>query len=206
MCGRYALQQDGAELAKLLDLVNVPDWRGGDAEIFPGENVPALRAEEKNADDNPWRAENFRWGLRPSWATEKSRGQINARLETLAERPFFRDALRRRRCLVPASAFFEWESAGADTRGAKTKKKKWRISPADEPLFLFAALWEPSPDGAGLAIVTCAAAGSLARIHHRSPLILSRKSARDWLGGGGSAEVRAKLAAESPSELRTAAL
>ncbi|MGR4000842.1 MAG: SOS response-associated peptidase [Alphaproteobacteria bacterium] len=238
MCGRYALRQDGTELAKIFDLPVALPWRGV-GEIFPGDRVPVLRA-----DGDHWRGESFLWGLRPPWARPAMRGQINARLETLAERPFFREALRARRCLVPASAFFEWQSVdgngdrngdrngdgngdGSSVRsgGAKSRKKrKWQVSLEDGSLFLFAGLWETSSaglgggtdgqdgqdresgEGASLAIVTCGARGALARIHHRSPLILSPARAGDWLAHGDEAALRAQLDVESRSDLHLTAL
>ncbi len=123
----------------------------------------------------------MRWGLVPSWAGDVSIGSrmINARAETLAERPSFRAAFRRRRCLVAADSFYEWKRAG-------NRRIPMRISLETGELFAFAGLWESwaSPDGRRIlscTIVTTAANEFIAPIHDRMPVILSPDAESAWL-------------------------
>ena len=129
-------------------------------------------------------AQFMRWGLVPSWAKDISIGSrmINARAETLAERPSFRVAFRRRRCLVIADSFYEWKRDGR-------KRTPMRISLESGELFAFAGLWESwnSPDGRPIlscAIITTAANEFVAPIHDRMPVILSQDAETMWLDPG----------------------
>jgi putative SOS response-associated peptidase YedK len=123
-----------------------------------------------------------RWGLVPPWATDLKFGTrcINARAETVARLPAFRSAFRKRRCLVPVNAFFEWS-------GEKGHRLKWRISVRDEPLFALAGLWEWWQDpqsGEGIAsytIVTCEANAAIAPLHDRMPVTVGATDYARWL-------------------------
>jgi putative SOS response-associated peptidase YedK len=127
----------------------------------------------------------LRWGLVPHWAKELSFGNrcINARAETVSTTPAFRDAFKSRRCIIPASGFYEWR------RDGKTKTP-YAIVPADEPLFAFAGLWEnwrdKSQEGAEwirtAAIITGEPNELLAPIHNRMPVILPREAWAKWIG------------------------
>ncbi len=125
------------------------------------------------------------WGFKPAWSDPKRPGPINARSETVATSPMFRAAFRARRCIVPASGFYEWKQTG---RG----KQPHYIRPADERgLLAFAALWEPPAEeddrgGKGAArgtftILTTRPNALLAAIHNRMPVILQPKDFQDWL-------------------------
>lgn len=127
---------------------------------------------------------HFRWGLVPSWAKEPSAGggMINARAETMHEKPSFRAAFRRRRCLIPADSFYEWRKT---EQGAK---QPYRIGFADGEVFAFAGLWETwaGPDGSEIdtcTIVTTQAAPKIEIIHHRMPVILDASAFDAWLLG-----------------------
>jgi putative SOS response-associated peptidase YedK len=127
----------------------------------------------------------FRWGLVPSWAKDPGMGarMINARAETVAEKPSFKAALARRRCLIPASGLYEWQD-----RGAGPKQPVW-IAPPGGGLITFAGLWEAwmGPDGSELqtcTIVTTEANKTLRPFHHRMPVILTPDSFDTWLGDG----------------------
>jgi putative SOS response-associated peptidase YedK len=130
----------------------------------------------------------LQWGLVPSWAKEKSIGarMINARAETLAEKPSFRSAFRRRRCLVLADGWYEWQRSGA-------VKQPYFISFANREPFGMAGLWESWRDPAGgeplesCCIVTTGAAPELARVHDRMPVIVPAEKHDDWLGPGRDA-------------------
>lgn len=127
-------------------------------------------------------ATHFQWGLVPTWAKDVSIGSkmINARAETVAEKPAFRHAFRRRRCLIPASGFYEWQG-----RPSGPKQPFW-ISAADGGLLTFAGLWESwmSADGSELetcTIITTTANETLAPIHARMPVIVAPADFQTWL-------------------------
>jgi putative SOS response-associated peptidase YedK len=124
----------------------------------------------------------MRWGLVPHWAPDAKGGfsTINARIETAAEKPAFRGPWQRRRCLVPANGYYEWVT---DAQG---HKQPFYLQPADEPLLMFAGLWDRwnAADGTPLlsfSIVTEAASGPIAALHHRRPLMLQAPQFADWL-------------------------
>src|SRR5690606_3205727 len=130
------------------------------------------------------RATRFRWGLIPYWAKDATIGRklINARAETVALKPSFRHSLRRRRCLIPADGFYEWQVKDG-------RKQPLRIVPANGPLFAFAGLWDrwESPEGQEVlscVIITTAANDFMRPIHDRMPAILSPKDYDLWLDAG----------------------
>ncbi len=123
-----------------------------------------------------------RWGFIPGWVKEPQPGKplINARCETILEKPSFRNAIRRRRCLIPADGFYEWEG---DIPG---KKRPWFIEPAAKNLIAFAGIWEHwmGADGSELetaAIITTAANAEVATIHTRSPVVIAPENFERWL-------------------------
>jgi putative SOS response-associated peptidase YedK len=126
----------------------------------------------------------MRWGLLPAWAsdTRLAYKTINARLESVAEKPAFRGAWQRRRCLVPSSGYYEWLQLDART------KQPFFIHRSDAPVMFFAGLWEARPDGAGgelltYSIITRDADQTVATIHDRMPLVLPAAVFEDWLHG-----------------------
>jgi putative SOS response-associated peptidase YedK len=198
MCGRFDL---ALSLEALRDLLGVegpapalpPRWNVAPTQpvtvlVIPGDGKRALRA--------------MRWGLVPSWARDPSIGNrmINARAETLAEKPSFRDALRRRRCLIPATGFYEWRREGR-------RKVPLHVRPRDGGLLTFAGLWESwtAPDGTVLetcTIVTCPAGEPVARFHERMPVILPPEARDRWLAPGPlSPEAIAELLVPAPGDL-----
>jgi putative SOS response-associated peptidase YedK len=127
------------------------------------------------------RLDSFRWGLVPSWAKDLAVGykMINARAETLAEKPAFRRAFRGRRCLILADGFYEWKAEGGH-------KRPYYIRMKDSSLFAFAGLWEvwTPPEGEPVrscAIVTTAANDFMKALHHRMPVILPAEAQGPWL-------------------------
>ncbi len=145
--------------------------------IAPTQSVPVVRLDQDAAREFCL----LRWGLIPFWARDPSIGSrmINARAETAASKPAFRQACRKRRCLILADGFYEWQKAGSG-------KVPWFISvPSDEP-FAMAGLWESwRSDGDDpletCTILTTEAGSSLARIHHRMPVVLGHESVEQWL-------------------------
>ena len=172
---RYSLIADLGELAKRHEFDG--DWLAFDSkyDVAPTQEVLTVVGGENR------RAGYMRWGLIPHWAKNASIGSrmINARAETVAQKPAFRDALRRRRCLVLADGFYEWQRTGAVRRPMRV------VMRSGEP-FAFAGLWSVwrDPDGNAIpscAIITTAANDLLRPIHERMPVILPRDMEEFWL-------------------------
>jgi putative SOS response-associated peptidase YedK len=153
--------------------------------IAPTQDIVVVRVMDAGGERE---AAMLRWGLIPSWAKEPQSGPplINARSETLAEKPTFRTAFRRRRCLIPADGFYEWQKpAGSAARG---KKQPFYIHRRDDQPFAFAGLWESwtAQDSEPLTIESCtivttAANKTLAPLHDRMPVILAAGDYALWL-------------------------
>ncbi len=177
MCGRYVLASPGEVIAEHFRLAAVPAWR-------PRYNIaptqPALVVRE--TPDGAREAVELRWGLIPSWAKDPAIGSrmINARAEGLADKPSFRAAFRRRRCLVPADGFYEWQAL------AGRRKQPYFIRLVSGVPLGLAGLWEhwKSPAGdtvATFTIVTTAANAQLQGIHDRMPVVVARADQEEWL-------------------------
>ena len=177
MCGRYDLSDNPAAIRAKFGVPALPQF-APNADWRPTDRAPVVRL----AADGSRECVLARWGLVPPWAPDLKFGTrcINARAETVARLPAFRSAFRRRRCLVPVNAFFEWS-------GEKGHRLKWRIGMRDEPLFALAGLWEWWQDpqsGEGIAsytIVTCEANAAIAPLHDRMPVIVSETDFARWL-------------------------
>jgi putative SOS response-associated peptidase YedK len=175
MCGRYALTSPPAVIAERFHLLWTPEIAPR-YNIAPSQMIPAVRETEQG------RALAFlKWGLIPSWAKDASIGMklINARGETLADKPAFRSAYRQRRCLVPADAFYEWKPVAG-------RKQPFCIRMRDEGPFGIAGLWEhwKAPDGQTVescTIVTIDANALVSELHDRMPLILAPGDYDAWL-------------------------
>src|SRR5690606_22269468 len=193
MCGRFAFYSSSEAMAELFRAEPVatvePRWN-----IAPSQDVAAVRQRE------PGRRElvTLRWGLVPYWAQDPSIGNrlINARAETLAGKPAYREAYRKRRCLVLADGFYEW-------RPGPSGKIPWFVSLASGEPFAFAGLWERWRDRDGgkpletAVIVTTAARGFIAELHDRMPVVLSREQGERWLDGDDA--VLTEAAAHPPA-------
>lgn len=180
MCGRYASARSVDDIASAFgiseDNVDVPptaDWN-----IAPTKTVAVVLTR-----NDRWVLTSARWGLVPSWATDPAIGArlINARLETIAEKPAFRDALTSRRCVLPADGWYEWATRPDGSR------QPYFLAPADGRLLAFAGLWEVWYDGEGrplisTTIVTGPAPDDLRFVHDRAPVVLGRDCWSDWLG------------------------
>jgi len=174
MCARYNLRMSPQKLAEVFETLRQLDFRER-FNISPTQTVVAIRQE--NGARVP---ANLRWGLVPAWSKDPKSGPplINARGETVAEKPAFRTAFRKRRCLIPATGFYEWKTEGK-------QKCPFNIHlPGDEP-FAFAGLWETWRGGneplESCTIVTTEAAGEMTRLHDRQPVILPREEWDVWL-------------------------
>ncbi len=176
MCGRFTLRADPADVARAAGAGAGPAFRPR-YNVAPTQDVLAYRAR----DGAPAEAVLLRWGLIPSWAKDPAIGNrmINARAETIAEKPAFRAAFRRRRCAVAADGFYEWKKLA---RG----KQPYLVRLAGDRPFAFAGLWEAwrGPDGVSIetcAIVTTTANALVARVHDRMPVILTDAAIALWL-------------------------
>lgn len=178
MCGRYTLTYRQAEQLALE--LGVPIEQLADYEprynIAPSQRQWIVRTEFEDRE-----AVCARWGLINHWAKDKKTGfkQINARAETIHQRPAFRDAFKKRRCVVPADGFYEWE-------GPKGKRTPLRFCRGDGGLLLFAGLyesWQPEPDvwEPTYTIITTEANDFIGRVHNRMPVILPEDRVDDWL-------------------------
>ena len=178
MCGRYTLASNATSLTE-----SFPEFEFLD-ELTPRYNITPTQPIAVVPNSGTGRVEFYRWGLIPSWAKDPKIGNrmINARSETLAEKPSFRNAYKRRRCVVLADGYYEWRKE--DGGGPKTP---FYIRLESEKPFGFAGLWETwTPSGEtepvlSCSIITCAANELTEPIHHRMPVILDRDAYDLWL-------------------------
>ena len=181
MCGRFAITLPDDAMARLFDaapandLPPVPRYN-----ICPTQPVAVVISAGGRRRYGP-----MRWGFIPHWYKTPTDGPLlfNARSETIAEKPAFREAARQRRCLIPASGFFEWTKEG-DTR------LPWYITRADTEPMVFAGIWQSwqGPEGARIAscaIVTAGARDEMAALHDRVPVVLRPQDWAKWLGEEG---------------------
>lgn len=174
MCGRYALL-DLAEFVGLFPWVAPPEKFAPRYNIAPAQ--PILMLSNRNGGT----FEHAIWGLIPAWAkqTGEVKSMINARAETLSSRPMFRGAFRHRRCIVPASGFYEWQKT------SHGNQPYYVTLPKNKPM-LFAGLWENTPDRGGgeiptACVITTVANEFLQGVHDRMPAILTPEEAKEWI-------------------------
>jgi putative SOS response-associated peptidase YedK len=177
MCGRFTLTADPAQLREAFPWVQIPLGLSPRYNIAPSQPVAVVPNDGAN------RLDFFTWGLVPAWAKDPSIGDrlINARAETLAEKPSFRSALRRRRCLVLADGFYEWQVVA----GSKAKTPIYIQMDSGKP-FAFAGLWELWTGGDGseirsFTIITTQPNSLMQAIHNRMPVILPESAYQEWL-------------------------
>ncbi|MEX2492732.1 MAG: SOS response-associated peptidase [Nitrospirales bacterium] len=176
MCGRFTRKESLQHLAELLGLPTPPPLAPR-YNIAPSQLVACVRTNAE-AKDREW--VELKWGLVPSWAKDPSIGNklINARGETVSEKPSFRHAFKQQRCLVLADGFYEWKREG------KTKQPYY-IRLKDQGLFAFAGLWErwekQDPALESCSLITIHANSLMEPIHHRMPVILPESAYSSWL-------------------------
>jgi putative SOS response-associated peptidase YedK len=195
MCGRFVITSAPEALRKLLGYKEQPNFPPR-YNIAPTQPIPVVRL-----DRGERHFALMRWGLIPSWVKDPKQFAllINARLEGVAEKPSFRAAMKRRRCLIPADGFYEWQKRG------KTKQPYFIRARNREP-FAFAGLWETWTDRDGgeietAAIVTCAANKTLTPVHDRMPVIVPPDKFDAWLDSDKiDAKQAAALAGPAPDD------
>lgn len=175
MCGRYAASRRPEDLVVEFEAENATGTLPLplDYNVAPTKEVHAVLVRR-----GVRQLRVLKWGLVPSWAVDDRGGarMINARAETIADKPAFRSALARRRCLIPADGWYEWApSSDGPTR------QPYFISPVDGSLLAFAGLYEVRDDLVTCTIVTTAATGELTAVHDRMPVVLGRPQWRRWL-------------------------
>ncbi|MCH8070915.1 MAG: SOS response-associated peptidase [Proteobacteria bacterium] len=193
MCGRFAFYSPSEATAALFGATSstevVPRYN-----IAPTQFIAAVRTDAQGASELAM----LRWGLVPFWAKDPSIGNrmINARAETVAEKPSFRSAYKKRRCLILADGFYEWRKEGDG-------KTPYFISLADGSPFAFAGLWEDwnskesDESLQSTAIITTAANDFMAQLHQRMPVVMLPEQAERWLGG--DMELLSKVIDNSPA-------
>jgi len=176
MCGRFALIVDASVLADVFD-VDPPRELQPRFNIAPTQTIPIVRAGK----EKPRECAMVRWGLVPAWAKDEKIGarMINARGETVAEKPSFRSAVKSRRCLIPADGFYEWVKTGEG-------KQPHFIHFADARPFAFAGLWERWTKGGSEPLDTCTIITTtpnalIGKLHDRMPVILPAGRYTEWL-------------------------
>ena len=202
MCGRYTLSASASELSDRFDATAPPTIV--DAlpryNCAPGQTLPVI------TNANPNRFQELKWGLIPSWADDDTGGQINARAETVADKPTFATAYESQRCLVPADGFYEWVSDDGDLKKGNDSKQPYRVAFTDDRIFAMAGLWErwePTHTQTGLGdfgagetdntttdatgaiesftILTTEPNEVVSSLHHRMAVVLPPESESAWL-------------------------
>ena len=180
MCGRFTLTLDPEQLADIFP------WATISPEITPRYNIAPTQSIAVIPNTGESRIDFYRWGLIPSWAKDPAIGArlINARAETLTEKPSFRTALKRRRCLIPADGFYEWQSSAE----GKSKTPMY-IRLKSREAFAFAGLWDiwTAPDSSEIrtcTIITTQPNWLIAPIHDRMPVILPKEMYSQWIDSG----------------------
>jgi len=198
MCGRFILTLEASQLEQEFGIRELPpDWQPR-YNVAPTQPVAVVASEER-------RIEWMRWGLIPSWAKDPAIGNrlINARAETLTEKPSFRKAFQTRRCLILSNGFFEWH------RPAEKGKKAvpYLFQRKNEQPFAFAGLWETwkTPEGDWLrscTLITCKANELVGQIHDRMPVMLDGTQAWSWMQPGAGVDPLSLLVPYPAEEMK----
>ena len=181
MCGRYTLHQKVDDLAKRYNLANVPTGIRENFNVAPGQQMPIIIQDESGAN----KLEIMKWGLVPFWAKDPKIGYklINARDDTIFEKPVWRNVILKKRCLIPADGFYEWKRP---PEGSKEHKQPFYIKPKQVDIFSFAGVWETWKDIEGLewktfSIITTEPNKEMRAVHNRMPVILHQEDEAAWL-------------------------
>jgi putative SOS response-associated peptidase YedK len=196
MCGRFIIHTPSEDLKLLFDLVETPPVMPPRYNVAPSQPIPVVRQGKSGRH-----LSQLQWGLVPYWMKElPSPPPINARGETIDEKPMYRDAFARRRCLIPANGFYEWQQI------EKGRKQPFLIRDANSGPFAIAGVWERwrTPQGVELetvALITTNANAKLQPLHDRMPLILGRDDWTLWLDPKSDLVHVKSLVRPAPDEL-----
>lgn len=175
MCGRFSIISNSRELAEHYNLVNSAEIINS-YNVTPSSNIPVIRL-----NDNKRELANCMWGFIPSWAKDPKIKPINAKAESLSEKPYFRASYKNKRCLIPANGYYEW-------KGTTGNKQPYYFKMENDHIFSFAGLWDHWQNETNsidsCAIITTIANNLAKPIHHRMPVILSPDDYDDWLLDG----------------------
>ena len=203
MCGRYSQTRSLAELKSRFHSRSALADLHRRYNLAPSQPAPVIVADGDRVLDL------YRWGLIPSWSKDPKIGHkmINARAETVAEKPAFRRPFQRQRCLVPADGFYEWKTD--PTKPPKTARTPMRITLKSKEPFAFAGLWDHWHDAEGretrsFTILTTAANDLVASIHDRMPVMLQPQDEAPWLDPTSDLDTLRSLLKPYPSEAMTA--
>ena len=203
MCGRFNLTATPEQVKEAFNLPSLFDFEPS-YNITPGQVILAIVPSEETTDGNQHnQAVQLYWGLIPSWSKDRKISQhlINARAETVSEKPSFRSAFQKRRCLIPATGFFEWQQTGQG-------KQAYHITRPDHKTFAFAGLWEHWEQGGetvySCTIITTSANRLMQPIHSRMPVILDQQNYVKWLDKQSNKDdLQALLARDTYSAMDT---
>jgi putative SOS response-associated peptidase YedK len=181
MCGRFRLSRDEKEIAAHFDITEVIEWTPR-YNIAPTQQIPTVR---QNPVEPRREFTTMRWGLIPYWAKDASMGfsTFNAQSESAADKPAFREPMKKRRCLIPGDGFYEWQKLGPK------EKQPYNFGLVDDGLFAFAGLWDRWRNPEGETIETCTILTTqpnalVTGIHNRMPVILKPEDYELWLDPG----------------------
>ena len=180
MCGRLTQTKTWEEMHDYYNLFGTPRNTSANYNAAPSQDIGVIRKTENGLE-----YDELRWGLIPFWAKDMKIGYklINARAETVADKPSFRHAFKHRRCIIPASGFFEWKRDGKE-------KQPYYITRKDNAPMSFAGLWErwdnkgDMEEVQSFAIITRDANPFMSSIHNRMPVVLGREDVETWLNEG----------------------
>ena len=175
VCGRFNQSSPPGEIAEYFSTENSVEYRAS-YNVTPSSHCPVIRLKHDSRE-----MALCHWGLVPSWAKDKKLAPINAKAETVREKPFFRSAFKTRRCIIPINGFYEWQ-------GGKGNKIPFYIHPKSETFFGLAGLWEswetPDEELQSFTIITTEANDFMQPIHQRMPVILDKDDYEAWLSDG----------------------
>lgn len=176
MCGRFQLSVKAKQISERYNVEVYDDLYRPSFNCAPSQNLAVISNFE------PEKLSFFRWGLIPFWAKDKKIGYkfINAKSETITEKPSFKNSFKRKRCLVLSNGFYEWK------KEANKQKSPYRIYTKNNELFSMAGIWDTWKDEQGnltnsFSIITCAPNELMKNIHERMPVILKREDEEKWL-------------------------
>ncbi|MBC8320315.1 MAG: SOS response-associated peptidase [Bacteroidetes bacterium] len=174
MCGRFQLSVQGKQISERFNVEVFDELYSPNYNCAPSQKLPVI------TNDQPNTLSYFQWGLIPFWAKDAKEGfrNINTRSETISSKPSFKNAFKKRRCLIPSNGFYEWKK--------DSNKTPFRIFLVDEKIFAMAGIWETWKDSEAriinsFSIITTSANSLVADIHNRMPVILNPEDEQAWL-------------------------